>query len=291
MKPQLLRVFKDDADSFSARHVVKPDVNNHWHYHNEMELIYFKSGHGIQFIGDNISAFKSGDIVLVGSNLPHYWQFDEVYFQSDTTALVDVSVVHFNPSFLGDTFLNLPENKALREVLEKSRRGLQLTDHDTGTGSRIEQIISQQGSRKILSLIEILLDIKEAGQTIPLASIGFHHNFNESEKDRINAIYNYTIANFKKNISLPEIAEVAAMSPNSFCKYFKSKSNKTYTEFINEIRIGQACKLLIDSNYTIKEICYLSGFNNFSSFHKFFKLIKGKSPLTYQKHVRMGNAL
>lgn len=286
MKPTLLKVFKDDADSFSARHVAKPDVNNHWHYHIELELVHFKSGHGTQFIGDNISSFNSGDIVLVGSNLPHYWQFDEVYFQTESASVVDVSVVHFNANFWGETFINLPENKALREVIERSNRGLQLSNPSTSLGDRVEKIVSLQGSRKIISLIEILLDIKEAPQTKILASMGFHHNFNENEKDRINAIYNYTIANFRKSISLQKIAEVAAMSPNSFCKYFKSKSNKTYTEFVNEIRIGQACKLLIDSNYNIKEVCYLSGFNNFSSFHKFFKMMKGKSPLAYQKDVR-----
>jgi transcriptional regulator GlxA family with amidase domain len=128
-----------------------------------------------------------------------------------------------------------------------------------------------------------LLAIGDSAENNTLASMGFQHNFQESEKDRINAIYNYTIANFKKKISLEEIAAVANISPNSFCKFFKSRSRKTYSRFINEIRVGNACKLLINNQLNVKEICYDSGFYNFASFHKYFKEITGKSPLSYQK--------
>jgi len=287
MKPQLLKVIKDEIHSFSARQGTKPDVNNHWHFHPELELVYFKNGHGTQFIGDNISTFSTGDVVLVGPNLPHYWQFDEIYFQSSESTAVDVSVVHFNEKFWGEAFLNLPENKALRNILEKSKRGIHLSgEAKSNLGELIIKIINDEGPRKIISLIEVLISLFESRDIKLLASVGFQHNFNETEKDRINAIYNYSISNFKKKITLEEIAEVAALSPNSFCKYFKSRSKKTYSEFINEIRVGHACKLLIDSDYNIKEICYQSGFNNFSSFHKFFKMIKGVSPLAYQKSVR-----
>ncbi|WP_207422498.1 AraC family transcriptional regulator [Desertivirga brevis] len=287
MKPQLLKVFKDESNSFNARRGTKPDVNNRWHFHPELELVYFKEGEGIQFIGDDISTFSKGDVVLVGSNLPHYWQFNEEYFVAQTADKVDVAVIHFNELFWGEAFLNLPENKPLRSLLEKSKRGIQLGAlHDPLLGTKVEQIISLEGTRKVLALIEVLLTLAESKDIKLLATVGFQHNFLESEKDRINAIYNYSISNFRKKITLEEIAEVAAMSPNSFCKFFKSRSRKTYSEFINEIRIGHACKLLIESDYNIKEICFQSGFNNFSSFHKFFKLLKGKSPLAYQKSFR-----
>ncbi|MGZ3756745.1 MAG: helix-turn-helix domain-containing protein, partial [Mucilaginibacter sp.] len=147
----------------------------------------------------------------------------------------------------------------------------------------IEKIISAEGPRKIILLMEVLMAISESKESNLLASIAFRHNFQESEKDRINAIYNYSIANFKKHITLEQIAAVANISPNSFCKFFKSRSRKTYSQFINEIRIGHACKLLIDNKLNIKEICYESGFNNFSSFHKYFKQIKSQTPLSYQK--------
>jgi len=286
MKPQLLKVFKDQVHSFNARRGTRPDINNHWHYHPEIELVYFKSGHGTQFIGDKISTFSPGDIVLVGKNLPHYWQFDKVYFENSSEALVDVYVIHFNDDFWGNQFLTLPENKELREVLKRSSRGLYLPGKDNtdlALAPIFEKMLDATGTRTIILLLELLLSLSSSDKTELLASLGFQHSFEEAEKDRINAIYNYSISNFNKKISLDEIAAIANMSPNSFCKYFKNKSHKTYTQFINEIRVGYACKLLIESPMDVKEICYRSGFNNFASFHKFFKLITGKSPLGYQK--------
>jgi len=284
MKPQLLKVSKDVVDSFSARQDTMPDVNNRWHYHPEVELVYFKKGKGTQFIGDSISPFLAGDIVLVGANLPHYWQFDNIFFQKLPDVTTDVCVIHFNENFWGDLFLNLPENKLIRTTLERSGRGIHIgRQFGENIGCMIEKIISAEGSRKIILLMEVLTAICECEESTLLASIGFQNNFHESEKDRFNAIYNYSIANFKQQITLDEIAKIANISPNSFCKFFKSRSRKTYSRFINEIRIGQACKLLIDNKLNIKEICDESGFNNFSSFHKHFKEIKGKTPLSYQK--------
>jgi AraC-like DNA-binding protein len=285
MKPQLLKVSTTMVQSFNARRDTRPNVNNHWHYHPEVELVYFKKGSGTQFIGDCITQFSTGDVVLVGSNLPHYWQFDEKYFQGDADVTADVSVVHFNENFWGDQFLELPENKEIKNILNKAKRGIQITGENINkVGSLIEQVVFAEGPRKIILLMEVLLAIAGGEENNILASLGFAHNFQESEKDRINAIYNYSIVNFKKKITLDEIAAVANISPNSFCKFFKSRSKKTYSRFINEIRVGSACKLLINNQMNVKEICYESGFYNFASFHKYFKEITGKSPLTYQKY-------
>ncbi|MGY4537141.1 AraC-like DNA-binding protein [Mucilaginibacter sp. UYNi724] len=284
MKPQLLKVSTDMVHSFSARRDIMPNVNNRWHYHPEVELVYFKNGSGTQFIGDRITQFNTGDVVLVGSNLPHYWQFDERYFDKEAGESADVSVIHFIENFWGDAFLLLPETQEINNVLKKSKRGIQITGENLKEiGHLIEQIIYADGARKIILLMEVLMAIGNSAENNLLASMGFQHNFLEAEKDRINAIYNYSIANFKKKISLEEIAAVANISPNSFCKFFKSRSRKTYSRFINEIRVGNACKLLINNQQNIKEICYDSGFYNFASFHKYFKEITGKSPLTYQK--------
>lgn len=284
MKPQLLKVSTDMVHSFSARRDIMPNVNNRWHYHPEVELVYFKNGSGTQFIGDRITQFNTGDVVLVGSNLPHYWQFDERYFAKEAGESADVSVIHFNENFWGDAFLLLPETQEINNALKKSKRGIQITGENLKEiGHLIEQIIYADGARKIILLMEVLMAIGNSAENNMLASMGFQHNFLEAEKDRINAIYNYSIANFKKKISLEEIAAVANISPNSFCKFFKSRSRKTYSRFINEIRVGNACKLLINNQQNVKEICYDSGFYNFASFHKYFKDITGKSPLTYQK--------
>ncbi|MNR41589.1 HTH-type transcriptional activator Btr [compost metagenome] len=121
-----------------------------------------------------------------------------------------------------------------------------------------------------------------------LASVGFQYDLEQVEKDRISDIYEYTYANFRNKICLEEIADVAKISPNSFCRYFKSRTRKTYSQFLTEIKVGQACKLLIEAHLNLKQICYNSGFNNFASFHKCFKKITGKSPLSYQREFVTG---
>lgn len=284
MKPQLLKISNNLIHSFSARQDTVPYINNRWHYHPEVELIFFKEGHGTQFIGDSIKRFQSGDVVLVGAHLPHYWRFDDIYFDESKQALADIRVIHFTETFWGDQFLNLPENKTIKTTLEHSRRGIVINgEAKRDIGHLIEQTLENEGSKKIIMLMEALVAIGNSKQTEQLSSIGFKHHFEEAEKDRINTIYEYSLANFKRKIQMEEIAEVAAISPNSFCRYFKSRTRKTYSQFINEIRIGYACKLLIENKINVKQICYESGFYNFASFHKYFKQITGKSPLTYQK--------
>ncbi|MHB8208929.1 AraC family transcriptional regulator [Mucilaginibacter sp.] len=283
MKPQLLKVTNDSVHSFSVRRDIVPYINNHWHYHPEVELIYFKKGSGTQFIGDSIKRFVPGDVVLIGPNLPHYWRFDDSYFENSEHEGADVSVVHFNQDFWGDKFLNLPENVQIKTTLDNAKRGTQVNAKARqALPCILEQLMTAEGSDKIILLLKALIFIGQ-GKNEQLSSIAFNYNFEDLDKSRINAIYDYSLANFKHIITLDEIAGVANISPNSFCRFFKSRTRKTYTRFINEIRVGNACKLLIENQITVKQICYESGFNNFASFHKFFKTITGKSPLNYQK--------
>lgn len=284
MRPQLLKVSKEPQHSFSVRHDLVPYINNRWHYHAEVELIHFKKGEGTQFIGDSIKRFKPGDVVLVGSNLPHYWRFDDAYFEENAKVSADVRVAHFCDDFWGSQFLQLPENLHIRTILDKAKRGLQVTGKTRQkVGELLESLLNTDDSYRIIRLMEALHLIAACKHLEPLSSIGFKYDMIESDKDRINAIYDYSLKNFKRSIQLDEIAGVANISPNSFCRYFKSKTRKTYSQFLIEIRVGHACKLLIENNLSIKQLCYESGFNNFTSFHKYFKLITSKSPLNYQK--------
>ena len=283
MKAQLLKVQNGHGHSFSVRQDFVPYVNNRWHYHSEVELIHFKKGEGTQFIGDNIKRFKSGDVVIVGSNLPHYWRFDDKYFTEDTQENADVRVVHFAENFWGENFLYLPENNNLKTVLEKAKRGLQIIGKPRQVVAELlGQLVSSNGSKRIILLIEALSSISDCKQLSSLSSMGFKPDFVEAENDRINAIYEYSVKNFKGKIKLEKIAEVANISPNSFCRYFKSHTGKTYSLFLIELRVGHACKLLIENKQCIKRLCYESGFNNFTSFYKYFKIITGKSPLSFQ---------
>jgi AraC-like DNA-binding protein len=221
-------------------------------------------------------------MVLVGRNLPHYWKYDD-----DLDQLADdkpySTVIHFFDDFWGTVFLELPENKSIKATLELARAGLQIIGStQQHIANAMEAILVTEGPKRIIMLIEALIAIGDCTEKKTLSSLGFSQNFEEADKDRINSIYDYSFANFKSKISLKEIAGIANLSQNSFCRYFKSKTQKTYSQFITDIRIGHACKLLIENNFNVKQICYESGFNNFSSFHTAFKKVTSTTPLNYQ---------
>ena len=284
MRPQLLKVSREPGHSFSVRRDLVPYINNKWHFHAEVELIHFKKGRGTQFVGDNMKRFKAGDVVLVGANLPHYWRFDDGYFDEEHEEPTDVHVAHFSENFWGGDFLHLPENTLLKALLEKARRGLQVEgDAKQRIAHLLERLLEAEGMPRVILLMEALYILAESDQLQPLASIGFKHSLGEAENVRINLIYEYSLRHFRRPIQLEEIAAVANISPNSFCRFFKSRTRKTYSRFLLELRVGHACKLLIENNLSIKQLCYESGFNNFTSFYKYFKLITGKSPLGYQR--------
>jgi AraC-like DNA-binding protein len=272
MKPQLLKVPTAPTHSFSVREDRDPYINNRWHYHAELELIRFHEGCGTQFVGDNIKRFDPGDIILVGANLPHYWRYDDAYFKGDENPGVHSTVIHFSENFWGERFLHLPETKQIKNLFEKARRGVRLSE----------------GMNRIIALMECLSALASAEELYLLSSIGFSHDFAESENDRINAIYDHSFGHFRQKIYLEEIAAIAGLVPNSFCRYFKSRTGKTYSQFLTEIRIGHACKLLIDNRLSIKQLCFESGFNNFTCFHKNFRAITGKSPGQYLREHLAG---
>ncbi len=289
MKPRLLKVPKIPAHSFSVREDRDPYINNRWHYHPEVELIYFHAGSGTQFVGDHIKRFDAGDIILVGSNLPHYWRYDDVYFNEDQPPKVHSTVIHFSENFWGEPFLQLPETKPIRHLLDKARRGLQVNAREhRHIPPLVEKIRGTEGVGRIIALIECLSGLAATTNASLLSSIGFRHDFSEVENERINAIYDYTFRHFSQKIYLEKVAAVAGLVPNSFCRYFKSRTGKTYTQFLTEIRVGHACKLLIDNRISIKQLCFESGFSNFTCFHKNFKQITGKSPQHYLKEHLVG---
>jgi AraC-like DNA-binding protein len=284
MKPQLLNVPTGSAHSFSVRQDWLPNINNRWHHHTEVELVHFHRGGGTQFVGDSIKRFSPGDIVLVGRELPHYWYFDKPIPPDAAADGPYATVIHFTEDFWGDRFLNLPENKPLRTMLDKSRRGLLLPGDLAGSVAvQMDALRQAEGPRRIMGLMECLYAIARSPAVTVLSSAGFRYDRSESESERINAIYDYTLRRFARRITLTEVAGVAGLVPNSFCRYFKGRTGKTYVRFLTEIRVGHACKQLIDNQLDIKRICYESGFNNSTCFHQQFKAVMGKTPQQYQQ--------
>jgi AraC-like DNA-binding protein len=284
MKAQFLKIPQVTDGSFTIREFKQSNINSKWHYHPEIELIRIHHGTGTQFMGDNIKRFETNDIVLVGSNLPHFWRYDEEQISEEETLFS--TVIHFSEKLWGEQFMDLPENFFLKNMFEKSKRGLLLKGNTRNkVGILMEKIKISEGTYRLIYLLEsiLIISIGNNEDVIPLSSLGFEHQSSEYEHERINKIYDYSFKNFKERIPLETISAEIGLAPSSFCRYFKSKTGKSYTDFILEIRVGYACKLLHENKLNVKQICYDCGFNNFSSFHKHFKVITGFSPQNYQK--------
>lgn len=284
MKPHLLKVSLKPEVSFSIR---KDEVHffyNRWHYHPEIELIYIEKGTGTQFVGNSIERFKDGDILLIGSGLPHYWRCDDAYFTGNSKLKSIATVAHFQETFWGKDFLELPENRRIKDLFKKAKKGIKLSFKIKGEIIRLLHLMLEAtDTTKIILLLQCLDLIARAGKPGMLCTEGFLPDFEEKENNRINDIYAYSLANFKSPISITQISKIACVSPHSFCRYFKSRTKKNYSRFLQELRIGNACKLLIESNKTLAQVCYESGFNNIVNFYRYFKEITGKTPNEYKK--------
>jgi AraC-like DNA-binding protein len=282
MKPALLQVALAPDQSFAIRPNVNPLFYNQWHYHPELELTWVQQGSGIRFVGDSIENFQAGDLILLGSNLPHFWRSDEAAAaggQPPCQALV----VQFQEHFWGEAFLALPELMAIRELLIRARRGIRITgEAREQVSAGMQELVSATGLNRILGLLRCLQRIA-AGDLSYLSSVGFNQPLNAVDTKRISVIYAYTLAHFAGKIKLEEAAALVHMTPNAFCRYFKKHTRKTYSQFLTEIRIGHACKLLMEDFDSIAQVCLESGFQNFSNFNRYFKALIHLTPYQYTK--------
>ncbi|WP_025764441.1 AraC family transcriptional regulator [Dyadobacter tibetensis] len=278
MKAQLLKISNKLEQSFSIRHDIVPVYHNRWHYHPEIEIIHIRKGKGTYIIGDSISSFEANDIFVLGPNLPHLFRYDhdqeEIYS--------DAYVIHFLPNFLSEEFFRVPEMKAAREFIAKSQQGIHIKKDATDQfGTRMADLHDSSGIYRIINLLTIFAELSTAISETKLASFGYMYRYDAVDSERLNNIYHFVLGNFDKEITLDEISNVANLSVNSFCRYFKTKTNKTFSNFLLEVRIGHACKLLLETDLSISQICFESGFNNLSNFNRYFKKIAGKTPSQY----------
>ncbi|WP_028295941.1 AraC family transcriptional regulator [Olivibacter sitiensis] len=283
MKPQFHKVPVPPQTSFSVRHDIQQNFGNIWHYHPELELHYVIRGRGVKFIGDNISNFAHGEILLLGSNLPHMWRCNEEYFDEDAAHEIEAIVVHFSPYFLGKDFLNLPETYLLTKLFEKARKGMVFQGDTREKLARLMHGLPQANDLdRIIRFLSILRLLSETEEYVPLASAHAFYQSNELDIIRLNKICNYTLQHYKKEISLQEIASISNLSITSFCRYFKLMTNKTYYDFLIEIRISHACRMLVEDKLPIDMICFECGFNNVSNFYRHFKKVTAITPRDYK---------
>ena len=278
--PVLESVSPDVGSSFTCLkyHCDENIKSNFWHYHPEIELIFVHKGSGKRQIGSNISYFTDGDLILIGSNLPHCGMTNE-----NTKNEYEV-VIQFSKEFLGQDFWKAVEMNRISALLEKAKSGIVFgEDFKKALKPKIDALTESHSLTKLLLLIEVLDQMSLTQDYKILNASKYYLQTQKEDNDRINVIFNYVKDHFKEQITLETVAELSNMTVPSFCRYFKKITNKTFTQFVNEYRITHSLKLLAEQPMSITEVCFDSGFNNFSYFNKTFKEHTQKSPSQYRK--------
>ena len=282
-RPPLEKVIMPHEGSILVRHFdeKKRNTRPYWHYHPELELVYVKGGSGKRHIGSHLSYFNDGELVLIGSNLPHQGFTDRISGNDSET------VVQMLPNFLGEHFFHIPEMKGILGLFERAKRGIAFSEQDKEIiGSKIESLVQKDKFSQIISLIEILHDLSKSTDYQILNADGFTMVTKAQDNDRLNKVLNHIKENFKDPISLNDICELVSMTEPAFCRYFKRITAKTFTQFLNEYRLVHASKLLSEKQISITEVCFESGFSNYSHFVSQFKSFTGKSPSNYRKEIQ-----
>ncbi len=259
----------------------KKNKNTVWHYHPEIELVYVKGGSGKRQIGSHVSYYSKGDLILIGSNLPHCG-FTDILTGNDSE-----TVIQMKTDFLGNDFFDIPEMKKIQSLFEMAKGGISFsgkTKHKIG--EKMDILEYQSDFQRLLSILNILNELGTSKEFKILNAEGFSMETDVKDNDRINQVFNHVKSHFKEEISLKEIADLVSMTVPSFCRYFKKITNKTFTQFVNEYRLVHASKLLAEQPLSITEVCFESGFNNFSHFNKQFKGFTGQNPSEYRNQLK-----
>ena len=273
------------GQSFSVKHDKLPHFLKLWHHHNEFELVYIIQSEGTRFVGDSIAPFNPGDVVLLGDQLPHKWQNNPEYFEGQDL-VAEAVIIHFEKSFLANALTETIELLRINEMILSSNRGLVFRGaSNKEVGQRMMDILKMEpGSLRLISLIDLLRILSEESEVEHITSAGYVNSAYERDS-KLRKVNDYVMNNFQSDISLDDVSELVSMNKSSFSRFFKKNTEKGFSKYLNEIRIGYACKLLQRGSKSISEICFESGFNNISNFNHRFKELIGCTPSEYLKTV------
>lgn len=275
MKTLIQKVEPDVNQSFACRVYETPNFETNWHKHPEYELITILKGHGTALIGDHVCDYKVHDVFFIAGNLPHW--FRKNHPQMNCSVLV----VHFTEDCWGPSFLHMPEMKSIQTLLQKNNGILLQKKLKKEIHTVMHELHAAKGLEKLLLLIKCLQSIGTSSQ-YKLLTEDFHDPA-VAVNPAIEKIIDYSFKHFLEPITLEEIAEIANMTIPTFCRFFKKNIKKTYFDFIRDLRISHACKLLTSTSKPILEICYESGYKSWAHFSKQFKEVKEQTPSQFRK--------
>ena len=278
-KPSFQHLGFDTVDvSFLSYWVRSERFGFHWHYHPECEISYVKSGFGTRMVGDSVEEFAAGDLLFLGADLPHTLVSDEMMEGN-----MEVVVVQFPREILEARSLEIVELGGIGELIRQASRGLSFDkEASEEIGEKLMQLPDLQGFRRYHRLLEILNDLAEAGGR-SLASLAYNPNKSIENEQRLGLVCQHIHTHFTEEVTLETLAAMANLNKSAFCRFFKKMTGKTAIAYVNDLRVGKACQLLL-KNQSVSETAYASGFNSLTHFHRCFMARKQVSPLEYKKH-------
>ncbi len=284
MKPVLVRERTSLSNSIEFDGSEYDCFYNPWHYHPELELTLVIKSFGQRQVGDSIENFGPGDLVLIGSNLPHVWKNDATFQKQDATSKAQAIVVKFLPDFAGEGLLDRPEMSKIDHLIkELSPFGVKLNGK---VRNRVQQnmlkLPKMDDAARFIMLLNILDIISKSKEHRLLASLSYRSEKKENTH-RVNIVLDYIMEHYQEEIRLDTIADLINMNKNAFCRFFKNGTRKSLFRVIQEVRIGKACQHLLETEMNVLQIAYACGFGNISGFNKTFRKITGTTPLAYRK--------
>lgn len=254
------------------------------HQHEEFQLTLIIDGSGTVVHGEYVGAFKSGDVFLMGSNVPHVFRCDESYYQGKKKAhAISIFFAKEQLKLLADGFT---EFQGIGRFLERAKLGGKAeAELSQKLGSDIREIFRSHEFERMLSFIKLInrLSTEKSWHSLLAQSA---KRVKEQDGQRLDDIFSYTLSHYHKQITIERIADVAHMNKSAFCRYFKQHTRKSYIDFLNEYRIQKACGLLADPDKAVAQVAFEVGFANLSNFNRQFKKLKGETPRAFRKKVK-----
>lgn len=276
-----------DTHTFVIKELTDPHFDPNWHFHQEYQLFVVLKGAGTRFVGDHIQLFEAGNVVFTGPNLPHLWRSDPAYFEGRPQLHTHGIVIYLQEHFPGKDLLDKKEAIRLRHFLERSKRGIEIRGSTAREIARMMQnLLAKEGLESIICLFQLFQVMIHSEEVLELSSPGYSNSLKDGDTDIMNKVYTHIMSNFRRPIPLDEVAAIANMTPSSFSRYFKTHANKTFSEMVSEVRIGHACRLLIEEKISVLQVCYESGFQTLTNFNRQFKALMKRTPSQYKREYR-----
>jgi AraC-like DNA-binding protein len=287
MKPIFAKILDGKInDVYGLKVVDAPYFSTEFHFHEECQLTYTIESEGRRMIGDSIENFNSDELIFVGSNLPHVWHNNNQYFNEvDAQPHARSVSIFIHPDKILDLFKEPDNIQRIKNFFQLAKRGMKFGNEVKEKLKELMLKVALQTEEigRLIGVLEILNLLCSTKNYELLTSPGYTNNYQLKDNDRMDKILKYVFDNFNQEILLTAAADMTNMNKQAFCRYFKNRTQKTFVTFINEVRIGHACKLMAQTDQQISELAYSCGFNSLSNFNKFFKLAKGVTPKEYKK--------